>query len=137
MAGTAGDAGAKRLSIDDIKPPVRDVTVVTWPGTGREVGLLHLNVGELMDAHVEARAYCAKRAVPADPWSGEAIEQEEMTQQCLRMLVDPDAKVAEARVFSSIDQVRKRLDAEERVWFCAQHERLYGLRARGLESTEE
>lgn len=132
MAGAAGSDGARRVTIDDIKPDLREVKAVEWPGTGRQVGVLHLNVGELLEAHAAARETCKRRGIPADMWSAEAIEAEEMTQQCYRMLVDPEARIADARVFTSIEQVRKRLDAEERGHFCAQHERLYGAAARGL-----
>lgn len=128
----ADEGGKRSYLIDELKPDEREVTVIKWPGTDRDVGLLHLNVGELLDAHCAARELFRKRGIAADPWSSEALEQEEMTQQVFRMLVEPDARVADARVFQSVDQCRKRLDAEERSWFCVQHERSYGLAARGL-----
>lgn len=124
------------MSIDDVKPAVREVTPVAWPGTDKMVGLLHLNLAELQDAHADARRHCKRRDIPADVFSAEELEKEEMAQQCFRALVDPDARVADARLFESVDQLRQRMDAEERAWFCALHERLYGLKARGMLEAE-
>lgn len=116
---------AKRLTIDDLKPYIREVEVVDWPGTDRKVGLMRLNCEELQQAYFAMREHFRRQGQPVDLFSQEEHEAEEMLQQVYRMLIDPSSKVADYRVFSSADQARKRLDAYERRFFCALHNELY------------
>lgn len=130
MARETGER--KRLSAADIYQG-REVTVEEWPGLGVKVGILHLNCQELLDAHVEARALFRKRNVPADPWSSEELEREEMVQQVFRMLLDCEDQTGEFRVFKDAAEARGKLSPVWRAYFCARHEALYGEHAQGLD----
>jgi len=115
----------KRLTIDDIKPPGREVVVVDWPGRDRKVGLLHINCEEEQDSYFAMRSHFRKKDQSVDLFSQEATEAEEMLQQVYRMLIDPAAKVADYRVFSDADQARRRLSMSERAFFCRLHDQLF------------
>lgn len=117
------DAPVRRLSIDDLQPDVRDVQVIDWPGTDRKVGLLLLRVSELQEAHFAAREHFKRKAATVDWASKVSLDEEEALQQVYRMLIDPDAKAPEYRVFKSPEQARARLTPDQRDHFVGEHMR--------------
>jgi hypothetical protein len=133
MARKESPGSPARLTIEDIKPKgPRDIRRVPWLGTDREVGLMQLSCAELLDAHVAARDYFRKRAVPADMWSANELEKEEMVHQCSLMLVDPDDRTGASKIFKNADEARQRLTHVERAFWMAHHEISFGERAQGL-----
>lgn len=120
----------KKLSIKDFRDIVRrDIDVIKWPGTEKEVGLMLLNVGEIMDAHIDARAYFRKQAQDVDLFSQNELLREEEHQMIYRMIVDHACKVGKDRVFSSMDDVRKHLLPDEREYFIALHTKRFEKRS--------
>lgn len=115
---------APRLSIDDLLPDMRDVRVVDWPGTDRKVGLLLLRCAELQDAYFATRERFKRRDQAVD-WAAKAqLDEEEGLQQVYRMLIDPEARRPEYRIFKSVEQARERLTPELRDHFVEEHLRL-------------
>lgn len=115
----------KHKTIDDYASSTREVNTVPWPGTDKLVGIMHLAVGELQDAHFEAREWFKKKSREVDLASMVELEREEVVQQCYRMLIDPDAKNADYRIFRSVSEARERLTAYEINNLCAQYQKLY------------
>lgn len=135
MARTTGSESQKpKLTIRDFKTPgTRDIELVPWPGKDRDVGLMHLNCQELLDAHAAAREVFRKLGIPADMWSMDALEKEEMIQQLAIMLVDPEDRTGESKLCKSAGEVRQNLSYVERAWFAAQHDLLFGEKAQGID----
>lgn len=116
-------AEPKRLSIEAIKgKDLREVHEVDWPGTAAKVGVMELRCSELLEAYFEARELFAKRGWDSIDSAGDETFQAELElQYCFRMLVDPEAKLAKFRVFSSTKEARERLSPDERAYFAALH----------------
>jgi hypothetical protein len=118
-------AGERKLGIADFKPLLeREVFPVTWPGTDKRVGVLILRCAEVQESHFAARAHFAKKAREVDQPSMAEFSYEEDAQLCYRMLIDPEARVADARIFKSADEARGMLDIDERAFFVSEHQRL-------------
>jgi hypothetical protein len=99
----------------------RDIKPITWPGTEKQLGLMLLTVGELQQSHFDARAWFAKQGQDVDLYSKTQLDLEEQYQMIFRMLIEADAKIANARVFHSVKEVRETLSPDERDWFIAQY----------------
>ena len=116
-------APERRLKIDDILgKDCRTVHVVKLPGTDKDVGLLMLRCSEIADAYFEAREVFRRKGL--DVIDGNTLQplQEELDlQYCYRMLVDPEAKIADARLFKTVDEARARLDTDLRSHFVDLH----------------
>jgi len=111
-----------KLSIADILgKDCRDVHVVKWPGTEKSVGLLMLRCSEIADAYFDARERFRRKGLEIDESTLQALQEELDLQYCYRMLVDPEAKIADARLFKDATEARDRLDSDLRVFFCDKH----------------
>ena len=131
--GPGSTSAPDKLTIDLVKPlGPRNIEKVLWPGLVREVGVMQLHCDELLDAHVAARDHFRKLGVPADMWSASELENEEVVQQVALMLVDPDDRTGESKIFKDAKDARQRLSHVERAFWCAQHELHFGERAHGL-----
>lgn len=112
------------MKIEDILGrDVRTVHRVKWPGTDKDVGLLMLRCSEIASAYFDAREWFRRKGLGAieDGSTLEALQQELDLQYCFRMLVDPEAKIADARLFATVEDARARLSTDERTWFVDQH----------------
>jgi glutamate/tyrosine decarboxylase-like PLP-dependent enzyme len=119
-------ARERGLTIEDfkgVKAP-REVHPVPWPGLERQVGIMELRCSEVLDSYFAARALFAKKGLThsEDQAAARAFSEELETQYCYRMLLDPEATVAEARIFKSADEARAELSPDERGWFVERHQ---------------
>jgi hypothetical protein len=114
----------QRVTIADILgKDVRTVHRVRWPGTDKDVGLLMLRCSEIAAAYFDAREWFRRKGLEAieDSSTLLALQQEYDLQLCYRALVDPEAKIADARLFKDAADARSRLDVKERVHFASLH----------------
>jgi hypothetical protein len=115
----------KRKSVANYKGRFRVVEKVEWPEAGKEVGILKMTCAELQQARFAAIEHFDKKNVELTVFSAQALDAEEMTQQCFLFLLDPDSKNPEWRIFSSADEARKLLTNDERYYFCGKYNELY------------
>jgi hypothetical protein len=108
---------------DILGKDVRTVHRVRWPGTDKDVGLLMLRCSEIAAAYFDAREWFRRKGLEAieDGSTLEALQQELDLQYCFRMLVDPEAKIADARLFAAVEDARARLSTDERTHFVDLH----------------
>ncbi len=112
-----------RASVRDYKDVLRrDITLIDWPGSAKNIGLMLLNCDEVQQCHLEARAWFRRNGQDVDLFSTDELEREERHQQVFRMLVDPDAKTAQSRVFATIAEARKTLLPDELFYFLHKHD---------------
>lgn len=113
----------EQRTLDRLMPPgLRRVEPLKWPGSDEEVGLMMLTCEELQDATVAAREVLRKRSVDLGlAINAEMLQAEEETQIVFRAVLERGATDPSARVFKSADEVRKRLDPDQRNYFNAWH----------------
>ena len=126
-------------TIDDIEGDVRDIKVIKWPGTDKDVGIMLLRCNELQEAHFDAREWFRKKAQKTDDTSHIQFLVEEEVRQCLRFLIDPESKKAEYKIFANPDIARKRLTQAKRVYLVDQYNVFQTeiIESWGLDTVEE
>lgn len=110
---------ADRL-LDRLKPMMRTVHPIKWPGTDRDVGLLMLRCDELAAAELGARETIQKRGLGLDAIvNRDVLVREEEAEQVWRMVVEPDSRsgLEKHRIFKDVAEVKERLDPWERSYF--------------------
>ena len=124
---TKGDGCCEKRwkTVDSYKSKSRDIRLVEWPGTGKQVGILRMNCAEIQKARFEAIEYFDKKNIKIDLFSSAALDAEEMVQQCHIFLIDPDASNPNYRVFRGADEARNRLTDDERYYFCQKYNELF------------
>ncbi len=84
-----------------------------FPGTDKPMTLLYLHCGEMQDAYFAARAHYEKKAQSVDDVAAPQFQLELEYQQAFRMLLQPGAGNPSARLFKSVDEVRRDLTPNE------------------------
>lgn len=117
MAGKAEkEVGSERQwkTIDYYQPKIREIKLAEWPGSEKQIGVLKLNCDELQKARFAAIEHFQKQNIELTLFTSQALEAEEMLQQCAMFLIDPDAKNPSYRIFRGADEARKRLTDDDR-----------------------
>lgn len=117
-------AEQKKLSIKDIRADQREVSLIKWPGTEKEIGLMLLRCGEIQEAHFAAVEWFQKKIQLMDGVNLAEFIREKERQEIFRMLLQPDSKRPQDRLFNSAEDVRRELDLDEVAYFQAEHQRL-------------
>lgn len=112
----------KRITLDDIVSRDRDVFQVPWPGTEKLVGLMLLRCGEVQDAHFDAVEWFKRKVQQNDGVSAFEFLREKERQEVYRMILQPDTKRPEDRLFSTANDLRKRMSLDEVAYFQNLHE---------------
>lgn len=121
-----------KLSIKDIKPDVRDIYPVKWPGGEREVNLLLLRCDEVQEAQfATVDFFKRKMQVCADVNYGEFLREKER-QEVRLMILLPDSNNPKDKLFPTADELRKSMDLDEVAYFQRQHELLNTERLKKL-----
>jgi hypothetical protein len=118
----------KWKTVDYYLPKTRNINLVPWPGTDKEVGILELNCDELQKARFAAIEHFAKNNIELNIFSTGILDSEEMVQQCYLFLIDPEARNYKYKVFRGADEARKKLTDDMRFYFCQQYNRLYSAK---------
>jgi hypothetical protein len=114
----------RRLKIADVRPGGREVFPVTWPG-GREVNLLLLRCSDLQAAHFAAVERFKKQDQPMDTITAlEEFGREKNLQEVFRMVLRPDSKLPNDRLFKDADEARAELGIDEVQFFEEKHAEL-------------
>jgi hypothetical protein len=116
-----GGPGAQGKKAAHYLPEKRRIETVTWPGTEKETGLLYLSCKEAQDAYFDARDWFDKRCQPVDSDSAEQLALEVRYQSVYRMLVDPELKNPNERIFASMASFRARMTPTLAEWFMEKH----------------
>jgi len=111
----------RRTTAETYLSSKRIITNVAWPGGTKEVGMLYLTCGEQQDAFFAARDWFDANQQPVDDAAALQLNLEHSYQVVMRMLVDPSRKDPTAKVFNSVDDIRKRLTPNQVEYFIAKH----------------
>jgi hypothetical protein len=114
---------------------VRETVLLPWPGTGKQVALLLLSCADVQDAAFEAAEHFARRRQRTDGVLTDLFQWEWEYQLVARMLLDPDSKRPQDRIFTDATQLRAALTPDLVQWFLDRHAelRLQHARAIGLQ----
>jgi len=112
-------------TVDYYSSKHREIKLVDWPESDKQVGVLELNCDELQKARLAAIEHFRKQNIELTIFTSAALDAEEMVQQCCIFLIDPEAKNPSYKIFRGADEARKRLTNTERFYFCSKYSELF------------
>jgi len=125
------------MKLDDYIGKLREVGTAMWPGTEREVGILLLSCADVQAAAFAARDHFKRQVQPVDGPMADSFQWEWEYQLVYRMLLDPDSKRPEDRLFATAGQLRERLTPDQVQYFLDEHAKLRLQHAKRLGLTDD